>query len=234
MTTELENAIINVINRNRISSTEVADVLNKTGLLPGIRLMNPGQFVAGKVVYTYTYEESNYPLHEQIREVPEDSVVYVDCINCKERAAFGHLVSKYLLLYRRAKAIVVDGYIRDVHRTRKDDMAIWARGGTPIGCFNREVELKPQVRELAESRRQEMDGGILVCDDSGCTLIKKSAITNELMKKLEFIELQEDIWYFCIDTLKWDTFQTVCKKEYLQDKSVLPEILRKRLSEFDL
>jgi peptide-methionine (S)-S-oxide reductase len=35
-------------------------------------------------------------------------------------------------------------------------------------------------------------------------------INEELLSKLEFIELQEDIWYYCIDTLKWSTYKTIC------------------------
>jgi len=234
MTTELEKAIIGTIERNRISSTEVADVLNKTGLLRGIKPINGGHFIAGKVMYTYAHDESNFALHRQIADVIEGSIVFVDCFQCNERAALGHLVSKYLVLYRRAKGVVVNGYIRDVHRIRKDGFPIWAVGGTPIGCFNTDTELTASLNQEIEKRKKEFEGSVLVCDESGCTLIGHQAINEELLKKLEFIELQEDIWYFCIDTLKWDTFRTVCLKEYLKDPSVLPETLRKRLNEFDL
>jgi len=38
------------------------------------------------------------------------------------------------------------------------------------------------------------------------------------LKRLEFVEAQEDIWYECVDRRKWSTFDTVCLKKYLQIK----------------
>ena len=34
----------------------------------------------------------------------------------------------------------------------------------------------------------------------------------------DFIEQQEDIWFDCLDRLKWDTFDIVCLKKYLEDR----------------
>ena len=72
----------------------------------------------------------------------------------------------------------------------------------------------------------------MVCDDSGCTIITKENINENFYKKLEFIELQEDIWYYCVDTLKWSTFETICLKNYLKDDNVLPKILKDKLEEY--
>ena len=39
-------------------------------------------------------------------------------------------------------------------------------------------------------------------------------INADFLKKLAWIEEQEDVWFDCIDRKKWDTFDTVCLKRY--------------------
>ena len=52
-----------------------------------------------------------------------------------------------------------------------------------------------------------------------------------MLKKLEKIELQEDIWFFCLDTLKWDTKKIVCDKDYLKETKMIPEKYQEFLEE---
>lgn len=221
--------IINYIERNRVSSVEVADALDKTGVLEGIKIFNPGHFVVGKINYFYADAESNWSLHKQIQNVEEDSLAYIDAINCKERAVFGDLVSKYLVLYKKVKGIIVNGYLRDAHRLRKENYPIWCKGVTPLGCFNNKVNTGQEIKEYINNKAKLFNGSIMVCDDSGCTLIEKRLLKKELIKKLDFIELQEDIWYFCTDTLKLSTYEAVCLKKYLSDDTLLPRNLKRKL-----
>lgn len=226
--------IIKTIERNKISSVEIADAFNKTGVLVGIRSFNSGHFVAGKIKYVCAYSESNWPLHEQIIDLDEDIVLFVDAFDCKERAIFGDIVSKYMFLYKRVKGVIVNGAIRDAHRIRKENYPLWCKGVTPLGCFNKQVELTPEIRDYIEIQSSYLDGSIAICDDSGCTIIPKEKINQESLNRIEFIELQEDIWYFCLDTLKWDTYRTICKKDYLNHKDILPAHLQEKLSKYNL
>lgn len=208
--------IINMIKRNRISSTEVADCLDKTGNIPGVVPLNFGHFRAGRVRWTYALNESNWEFHRQIRDVREDEILLVEPINCNSRAIFGSLVSKYLILYQQVAGIVIQGYLRDIPHLRKENWPIWFYGGTPIGCFNRENEedLEPSI---ASERRERYDGAIAVCDDSGVVIIPADNINKDFLQKLSWIEEQEDIWFDCIDRLKWNTYDTVCLKKYKND-----------------
>ena len=70
----------------------------------------------------------------------------------------------------------------------------------------------------------------MVCDDSGVVMIPKEKITDRLIAKLQFIELQEDVWFYCIDTLKMSTFDTVCRKKYL-DGGIIDDAILDRLNE---
>ena len=65
----------------------------------------------------------------------------------------------------------------------------------------------------------------MVCDDSGVVMIPKDKIDDKIISKLQFIELQEDIWFYCVDTLKMSTFDTVCQKKYLTEDIVDKKIM---------
>lgn len=222
---------IELIESNRISSTEVADALDKTGVLNDLQPINPGRHIVGKAHYVYTHNQSNWPLHDQIQDIPENVILYVDTFDCENKAIFGDLVSKYLILYRKVKGIIVQGKMRDIPDIKKYGFPIWCTGFTPLGCYNKDVEPSKEISDEAEKRRAQIDGGILVCDDSGCTLIDNTRINEDTYNRLELIELQEDIWGFCINTLKWSTYDTVCLKKYLTNTEVLPDILKDKVKQ---
>lgn len=210
---DIVDKIIDYIQENKVSTTEVADCLGKTGVLPNIYPINRGQFQAGRVRWIYAYNESNWEVHEQIRDTQKGDIVYIEAFDCKDRAIIGELVSKYLLLYRRAAAIVTNAKMRDAHRLIKECYPIWCTGFTPIGCFNIQ-NTEPFDEEIIRNRKNDIDGAVMVCDDSGVVLIPKDQLNEDFYVKLEKIEAQEDIWFDCIDRRKWDTFDTVCLKKY--------------------
>ena len=204
------------IEANKISTTEVADVLGKTGQIDGVYALNQGMFKAGEVKFIYAINNSNYEVHKQLAESDDvkDKILFVYNVNC-DRAVFGDLVTKYIMLYKRAKAIVINGKLRDAHTLIKEKYPIWLQGVSPIGCIN-----SPNGPDLSEEEVKELkdryNGAIMVCDDSGVVMIPKDKINEKLISKLQFIEYQEDIWYYCVDSLKMSTFDTVCLKKYLE------------------
>ena len=217
---------INLIEANKISTTEVADVLGKTGQIPNVRALNKGKFCAGAVVCLYAINNSNYELHRQLADADlNGKILFVYNVNC-DRAVFGDLVSKYILLYKRAKAIVINGKLRDAHTLIKEGYPIWCTEVTPIGCVNYQNGddlTSEQITEL----KAKYEGSIMVCDDSGVVMIPKEKIDQQLLSKLEFIEFQEDIWFYCLDTLKMSTYDIVCQKKYQTDKLIDERLLNK-------
>lgn len=214
---EIREEIIDYLVRNRVSTTEVADALGKTGVIPNLMPVNVGQYKAGKVQWIYAYEESNWPVHEQIQNLEENTIVFVDTFGCGDRAIFGELVSKYILLYHQCKAIVINGKMRDAAALIKEKWPIWCDGFTPVGCFNRKPENKLD-ETLYDEHREKYDGAVMVCDDCGVVLIPKEKITKDFLNALHHIEDQEDIWFDRLDHYKESTFEIVCQKNYLQDK----------------
>lgn len=222
---------IKLIEANRISTTEVGDVLGKTGQIDGVHPLVQGMFKAGEVKFIYAINNSNYEVHQQLAESDdiEGKILFVYNVNC-DRSVFGDLVSKYIMLYKRAKAIVINGKLRDAHSLIKEKYPIWLEDVSPIGCVNKVNG--PAIDEtLYRELKEKYDGSIMVCDDSGVVMIPKDKINEELIKKLNFIELQEDIWFYCVDTLKMSTFETVCQKKYLTE-DILPAAMYEKLKEY--
>lgn len=220
---------LNLIEANKISSTEIGDVLGKTGQIVGVRALNQGMFKAGEVKVIYAINNSNYEVHKQLAEEGDfkDKILFIYNINC-DRAVFGDLVSKYIMLYKRAKAIVINGKLRDAHTLIKEKYPIWLEDVSPIGCVNHinGPEIDPS---LLTEIKEKYDSSIMVCDDSGVVMIPKDKINKELITKLQFIEFQEDVWFYCVDTLKMSTYDTVCLKKYLEgnllDKKLLDKLV---------
>lgn len=212
----ISEKMIDYLVRNRVSTTEVADCLGKSGVLPNLMPCCSGYYKAGKIVWVYAYEESNWPVHEQIQDIEEDCVVFVDAIDCGDRAIFGELVSKYILLYHQSRAIVVNGKMRDAAQIIRQNWPIWCSGYTPVGCFNRKPSLEVDDKWRKE-HFEKYNGAIAVCDDCGVVVIPKENITEEFLEKLYHIEDQEDIWFDRLDHYKESTFNIVCKKKYLED-----------------
>lgn len=214
----IKEKIIDYIRRNRVSTTEVADCLGKTGALPNIMPINRGHFKVGNVKWVYAYDNSNYPVHEQIRDTSEGDIVFIEAFDCGERAIIGDLVSKFILLYKQAQAIICNTKFRDAAALIKENYPIWCTGFTPVGCFN----VKPSYdfdKGTEHAHKEKYDCSIAVCDDCGVVIIPKELHTDEFYHKLEAIESQEDIWFDRLDHYKEDTFDIVCLKTYLKSNT---------------
>lgn len=221
---------ISLIEANKISSTEVGDVLGKKGQIEGVHALNKGMFRTGEVTFIYAINNSNYEVHRQLAEKDiKGKILFVYNVNC-DKAIFGDLVTKYIMLYKQAKAIVVTGKLRDAHTLIKEQYPIWLEDVSPIGCVNRQNGEDLDVEEY-ERLKAIYEGAVMVCDDSGVVMIPKEKITGQLLTKLNFIEFQEDIWFYCLDTLKMSTFDIVCRKKYL-DGELLDRKLLDKLEEF--
>ncbi len=221
--------IIQYIAVNRVSTTEVADALSKTGVLPGVLPINRGLHKVGKVRCVFAAYESNYTVHEQMRRVEAGEIPAVFIHSCHDRAVFGELVSKYILFYRRAEAIIVDGMVRDMAGIVRERFPVWAKGCTPLGCFNKKARPFPKDKKTKILRKY--DGGVAVCDDGGVVIIPRDKLDENMIRQLQLIEKQEDIWRFCLNSLKWDTKKIVCDRAYLSERNLLSPVHLEGLSQ---
>jgi len=216
----IANEIIDFCKKNRVSTTEVADALGKSGVFKGPLPINNGKYEVGSIFCVFAANGSNYDVHDQIREVKEGDIVLIFTENCHEKAIFGALVAKFILLYKGAAAIIVQGKVRDAAELCREKYSIWCEGVTPLGCHNQSADGFDLNKK--EALLREFHGAIAVCDEGGVTIISNEFINDETLKKLQLIEMQEDIWQFCLDSLKWDTKKIVCDKAYLTETDDLP------------
>lgn len=220
--------VIDFCRKNRVSTTEVADALGKSGVFPKVLPLNLNHYRIGPVRCVFTANGSNYAVHEQVRNVQEGEVVIIFAHQCNDLAIIGDLITKYTLLYRGAEAVVVQGMVRDAAKLRREGFSIWSDGVSPLGCHNRPTE--PYPKGLEQEMRKKYEGGIAVCDDGGVTVIPPNRINADTLDRLQQIEMQEDIWFFCLDTLKWDTKKIVCDKDYLKESDLFSKVHHERLN----
>ena len=213
--TEIANKIIDYIREHTISTTEIGDCLNKTGAVSGSLPINRGLFKVGFVHYVYAHSNSNWSIHEQLVDFPENRVLFVDAINVDKRALFGELVTMYIIEKRNSIAIATQGLMRDAAELIAGNWPVWCGGFTPEGCFNMQRTETPEIQLAVKRRRAYFEDAIAVCDDSGVVIIPKEEITEEFFKKIVAIEEQETTWFHCVRDLDWTTYDTVCLKKYL-------------------
>jgi regulator of RNase E activity RraA len=224
--------LVDLIERDRISTTMACDVMGKTGWLPGIKPLNSGFHIAGEIKYVFAHSGTNYHLHEQVAEIDEDKIIFVDAINCDQRAVLGDIVANYLIQHRRARAIVTNGYMRDADVLIKENYPIWCLGTTPIGCHKVKEPISAEVEQLTRERKQHFETSLLICDDSGVSQITNEWLHDDFKRRIDFIEAQEEVWHYCVNTLKWSTYETVCLQKYLTTPDVVPKVMLERLLSF--
>ncbi len=222
----MRDKIIDYIKRNRVSTTEVADCLGKSGALEGVMPICKGHFKVGSIKWVYACSNSNYPVHDMIRDTKEGEIIFIESFNKENRAIIGDLVSKYILLYLQAEAIICNARFRDASALLRENYPIWCTGFTPVGCFNKKPEPDLDI-EIIEQRKEQYDGAIAVCDDCGVVIIPKECINEDFYAKLEAIEAQEDIWFERLDHYKENTLDIVCHKTYLNEPPSLEVTMNK-------
>jgi len=112
---------------------------------------------------------------------------------------------------------------------KREGYALWSIGISPLGCINKPAE--PFPYELEAEIRAKYEGALAVCDDGGVVMIEKSLLNDDTLQRLNRIEMQEDICFYCLDTLKWDTKKIVCDKAYLSETDLLSKVHIQQLLE---
>jgi 4-hydroxy-4-methyl-2-oxoglutarate aldolase len=198
----------------RLGTTIIADAMGKTGGVPHVKPIEGNlQSVAGPIYYAEAYNDSNWPTHESLRQVPGSYFIFVEGLNVSDRAIFGSLVTTYLWKKCGVVGIAVNGNLRDMQSLIAMHAPVWCTGASPIGCFNKYVPSpSDEERRLFDNaaRRFYSDprGGIAVADASGVVIVPHEQIDLVHARALE-IELLEVRWFRALEEGK-NTFEIVC------------------------
>lgn len=197
--------ILDFIKEHSLPTTVVSDALQKTGAIPQIFPVTPAaKYVVGKIFYTMAVERSNWYVHHDLQQVPEGSVVFIECVNCENHAPIGELVSTYCFEHKKVAGIVVAGLVRDIFFLNR--FPIWAKGITPLGCLN----TKPADIPCASEFRWKEMKGIAVCDASGVVVIQESQLTETTYNNIVSAMEKEKSWFKSLSEGD-STFDIVCK-----------------------
>ena len=221
--------IIGYCIANRVSTTEASDALGKSGVIGHFSALTSGLHRVGRIRCLFVANDSNFHLHPGLEHVMPGDVAVIFTFGFSDRAVLGQLISKYACLYRGAAALVVQGLVRDRAALLKDRWPIWCQGHTPLGCWNDDRGVAPAAER--ERLSMEYEGGVAICDDGGVVLIPTAQLTSETASQLRRIEAQEDVWFFCLDALKWNTKEIVVDRRYLTDPGIVPPVLLDHLGD---
>jgi 4-hydroxy-4-methyl-2-oxoglutarate aldolase len=204
--------IIDYLAKTKLPTAAISDGLGKTGVLHGIMPMcQPPLYAVGKVHVVHAINCSNWHLHDKARKAEPGSIVYVHCENCGDFAALGELVSLYCIKQLQAAAVVINGLVRDVAGIR--GLPVWAKGVTPLGCFNAKPKLSEDDIAKMNDVESSIEGGIMVCDDSGVVVIDPNLLTQDTLDKMHMMKDREARWFKAMaDGLS--TFEIVCEGKY--------------------
>ena len=211
------NDIIKRLEELKMSTEEVGDILHKTGVLKNVYPINPEHYIVGEIQYVCAYNNSNWPVHEQIINLEPEKICFVDTCFVEDYAVFGELVSSFIMNNKKAKGIVVNGLMRDLKDIKRRQFPVWCKGITPIGCFNVQVNQNPEINRHMERNRAKYEGAIAVCDSSGVVIIPKDEINENFITRINHMHEQEKIWFDCVENNNWNTYDTVCLKKYLKE-----------------
>ncbi len=214
----LTDKIIEYITVNRMDTAQITDCMNKTGVLENSKPIKTGYYAVGQIHYIYGHSDSNWSIHEQLVNLPENKIVFVDSIAVNNRALFGEIVSDYIYDNKKSIAVISTGYMRDLTTLLEKDRMMWCTGITPLGCYNIKKDENEEITKIADEHRNYYQGAIAVCDDSGVAIIPKNCINEDFLVKLKDMVEQEKKWHKCVNELYWSTYDTVCLKKYLSEE----------------
>jgi regulator of RNase E activity RraA len=230
------NKIVKILRDLDLTTTEIADALNKTGIIPLCYPINKtnknDEIKIGFVRIMFAANGSNWEVHEDVDKIKNNEIPVIFTENCHGRAIIGELVARYMVEKKGANAVVIHGLVRDLKSLIENNLPVWSMGVTPIGCVN-SISVRFPLEKRVELEKK-YNGGIAICDSTGVIVIQQKNFNQEMIDSLVLIKDQEKIWFYCMDELDWDTKKIVCDKAYLNESISVPKELElplKRLRE---
>ena len=221
------NKIIKILKDLDLTTTEVADALNKTGIIPLCYPINHehkhDEIKIGYARTMFAANSSNWEVHEDVFKIKNNEIPIIFTENCDDRAIIGELIIKYMVENKGANAVVVHGLVRDLKPLIDNKYPVWCMGVSPIGCVN--TASAPFTFEKRVELEKKYSGGIAICDSSGVIVIQQKNFNQKMIDNLLLIKDQEKIWFYCMDQLGWDTKKIVCEKAYLNESISIPKKL---------